>query len=74
MISEPFFAPNSKHVVATAERGGRQVVVVDGKVWKETFDRLWEPIFDADGERLLVRGVADGKVVRHVVPVSQILR
>jgi hypothetical protein len=74
MVSAPMFAPDSAHVAAAAERGDHHVLVVDGKVWGKRFSRLWDPTFDPSGRHVLVRAVEANKVVRHVVPVSQILR
>jgi hypothetical protein len=72
MIWDPVFSPDSSKVASKAEKNGKFVVIMDGKIGKHTFDALWDPIFSPDGEKILIRCIEDGKYYRRVVPVSEI--
>ena len=58
---------------AKIEENGRYSYAVNGRVWAETFEKLWEPIFSPDGKTILVRGVQDDAYVRRVVPLSELV-
>jgi uncharacterized protein YrrD len=53
---------------------GKYGIAVDDALWGERFDSVWDPAFSPDGDRLLVRAVRDGKYVRHVMAVKDIVK
>ena len=37
------------------------MMVVDGRVWKNTFDRVWQPVFSTDNQAVAVKIERNGK-------------
>jgi hypothetical protein len=74
MAWDPVFSPDSSCVVAKVERNGSHRLVLDDNLWGPRFERLWDPVFSPDGQKLLVRGVFQGKYLRQVVPVETVKR
>jgi hypothetical protein len=46
-------------------------VLVNGKAVGGEFDMCFDPIFNADGSKVLVRGLHDGKALRIVANVPK---
>ncbi len=66
--------PDGSHVVAIAERDGVFFIVLDGKIGKDTFDMLWEPVFSPDGDKILIRCIKNGRYYRKILTIGEILR
>ena len=52
------------------ERGGRQTILVDGRPIDKDFDRVFDPVFSADGTKLLIKAMNMGAFFRVVTPVA----
>ncbi|HQF25953.1 MAG TPA: hypothetical protein PL065_20975, partial [Polyangiaceae bacterium] len=60
-------------VLAKVERDGRYRLVANDRLWKPTFELLWDPVVSPDGKHVLVRGVVDEKYFRQVVSLGEIM-
>ena len=57
---------------AKVEKNERYTVAVNNKEYPEDFEAVWDPIFSPDSEKVLIRAIKDGKVVRIVAKVSDV--
>jgi hypothetical protein len=46
------------------------VIVMDGKEYKETFDRAWDPIFSPEGDKVLIRGTQGEDYFRIIAGIQ----
>jgi hypothetical protein len=67
MAWPPIFGGFGRNVAALVRRQGKYTVALNGREYKEDFDLAFDPVFDRQGDRVLIRGVQDGKYHRHVV-------
>jgi len=66
------FAPDGKTVAAKIQKNGKYTLGVNGKIWKQTCDQVWDPVFSPDGGSILARFVEDGNYVRRIIKTSEI--
>jgi hypothetical protein len=59
-------------VAAKVEKGGVFTLVVNGRELGHGYQYLENPSFSPDSDKLLIRGVKNGKYVRTVMPVAEI--
>jgi Tol biopolymer transport system component len=69
MVWKPVFSPDGKRLAAKAERNGKFALVLDGKPGKTEYDGLEDPVFRANGDRMLLRTIERNQYVRKVVSV-----
>jgi hydroxymethylpyrimidine/phosphomethylpyrimidine kinase len=55
------------------ERNGKYGIAVNDRLYDQHCDAVWDPVFNAEGDKLLLRTLQDGKYIRKVIPVSDIL-
>jgi hypothetical protein len=67
MVWNPVLGPGRGPVLAKVERRGAYGVAVDGRLGADRYEHLWDPVFHPEGDKVLVRGVIDGKYTRRVV-------
>jgi len=72
-VFAPVFSADEKHCAVRMEQGGRFGLAVDGVTCGEDFDMVWDPVFGPESDRLMIRAVKDGKYLRRVVPLGDIL-
>jgi hypothetical protein len=70
MVWQPVLSRDGRHVAAHVEKQGKHFFIVNGKAVGGTYAQLWDPVFDAASERVLIRGVVDGSIVREVVSLT----
>jgi hypothetical protein len=61
LLTDAVFSPDGNRVAAAAKNDERWHVVVDGKVWQNAFDRVWQPVFSADSKAVAVKIEKNGK-------------
>jgi hypothetical protein len=74
MAWQPIFSPGSDYVAVKIERNGKYGIAVNDRLWDQQCDAIWDPLFSAEGDKLLLRTLKDGRYIRRVVPVADILR
>ncbi len=67
MVYNPVLGPGRGPVLAKVEQKGVFGVAVNGRLTADRYEQLWDPIYSSDGEKVLLRGVQDGKYTRRVV-------
>jgi hypothetical protein len=72
-VEEFHASPHGENVAAKAEKNGELHGVVNGKPINRPCDVAWAPIFSPDGMSVLVRSIEQGKYIRRVVPVKDII-
>lgn len=73
-IWTPQFSSDGNHCVAKAEKEGVYFIVLDGKIGKDVFDALWEPQFSPDGDKILIGCIKNGKYIRKIIKIVEVLR
>ncbi len=73
-IWSPQLSPDGNYCIAKAEKEGTYFLVLNGKIVKETFDMLWEPKFSPDGDKILFGCIKNGKYIRKVLSLSEVLK
>ena len=71
MAWRPVISPIGGHVAVKVEKAKRQTLVVDGRTYARDFDQIFEPTFSPDGEKLLIRAIDKGSLVRIVAEVAK---
>ncbi|MGD9219489.1 MAG: WD40 repeat domain-containing protein, partial [Desulfobacterales bacterium] len=61
MVTDAVFSPDGKRVAAAAKNDGHWHIVVDGVVWQNAFDRVWQPVFSPTGEMIAAKIERNGK-------------
>ncbi len=74
MAWKPVFSPNNRDVAVKIEKNGKFSIVLNDKLWDQTCDAIWDPVFNLDGDKILVRTLQDGKFTRRVISVKELLR
>jgi hypothetical protein len=61
MVTDLTFDPTGRHTAALGKNGAKWYVALDGAVWRNSFERVWQPVFSSDGEHLAVKVERNGK-------------
>ncbi len=61
MISDLFYTPDGKKLVAIVKNKGHWDLVIDGIPWNLKADKLWRPVFSSDNEIFATRIEKKGK-------------
>ncbi|MBI9078934.1 MAG: WD40 repeat domain-containing protein [Pseudodesulfovibrio sp.] len=70
MVWPVAFAPKGLNVAAVVEKNGKQQVLMNGKPFGREFDRIWEPVFNEDGTKVMIRAIENNSYVRIVANVT----
>ena len=55
------------------ERRGKYSIAVNDRLWDQECDAVWDPVFSPEGDRVLLKTLQQGRYVRRVVSVADIL-
>jgi hypothetical protein len=61
MLTDAVFSPDGNRIAAVGKHDARYMIVVDDKVWKNTFDMAWQPVFSPSGSEVAVKIERNGK-------------
>ena len=61
LVLPPVFSPDGRRVAATIRDKAVWSLAVDGKVWPEGYDMVWDPVFSPDGELVAAKVERDGR-------------
>jgi hypothetical protein len=61
LVLPPVFSPDSQRVAAAIRDQERWTMVVEGKVWPESFDMVWDPVFTPDSRSVMAKVERDGR-------------
>ncbi|WP_038054822.1 electron transfer complex subunit TmcD [Thermodesulfobacterium hydrogeniphilum] len=61
MIFNPIFSPDGSKVATIAKHNNKYLVVVDDKVWPDSFENAWDPVFSPQGDKVALRAEKKGK-------------
>jgi hypothetical protein len=61
LVTDAVFSPDGNHLAALAKHDEKWLIVVDGAVWKNTFDMAWQPVFSPGGGEVAVKVERNGK-------------
>jgi len=66
------FSPNGQNAGAVAEKNGKHYILMNGKPMNRAFDRAWQPTFNEDGSKVMIRAIENNQYVRIVADVNQL--
>jgi hypothetical protein len=70
MAWRPVLSSGGKHVAVKVEKAGKQTVVIDGRVHDQEYDRVFQPVFSPEGDKLLIPAINGNDFLRIVIPVN----
>ena len=70
-LYRPVFSDDGSSIALRAQRGDRETIVCNGRIFKRDFDRVWDPVFSPDCRHLLIRALEGGTFLRLVTPLSE---
>ncbi len=71
MTSPPIISSDGAYVGISAEKNGRQTIVVNDREYAKDFVQVWEPVFNPTNDKVLIRALDDqGNYLRIVEALS----
>jgi Tol biopolymer transport system component len=61
LLTDAVFSPDGNRLAAVAKHDEKYMIVVDDKVWKNTFDMAWQPIFSPGSSEVAMKIERNGK-------------
>lgn len=69
----PVVSRNSKILATRMEKNGRYYLVVNGTVYKEAFDMIFEPKISPENDKILLKSINNGIYSRQILSMDTIL-
>lgn len=63
---KPIFSLDSQHVAVKVEKRGKYTIALDGKIFPQEFSELWDPIFNPESDKVLIKAL-DGHTFKRIV-------
>jgi predicted Rdx family selenoprotein len=61
LVTEAVFSPDGEKIAALAKTGDQWKIVVEGRVWSNSFQMAWQPVFSPDSEHVAAKVETKGK-------------